>query len=302
MKLLIAGASGFVGEQITTDALARGHEVMAIVHSNKHASANAIPVACDVTSIASVESATKNLRVDAVIYLPGLLREFPSKGVTFQGVHVDGVRNLLKASAQMGTTRWLQMSALGTSPNAATSYFRTKWQAEQLVRASELDWTIVRPSVIFPVTPTTKLNFIGELAGVIRHAPVLPIFGDGDYRMQPVALTDVSRVFLDSLEKSEAITQTFELGGPEKLRYEVILKLIASALHKRRPAIHIPFGIVTFVASLFDRFPFFPLTRDQLTMLKNENIVHDIENEKRTSEVFGAPDEKLETALSNILS
>jgi NADH dehydrogenase len=223
---------------------------------------------------------------EAIIYLPGLLREFPSKGITFQKVHVDGVRNLLAIAKESGVQRWLQMSALGTTAEATTGYYKTKWQGEQLVQNSGLDWTIFRPSVIFGSEPTKRITFAGELAHAIKVAPFLPIFGNGKYRMQPVSRDVVCGAIVKSLAQPETIGKIYELGGPEKLTYIEIMRGIAQAMGKPKPAVYIPFWPVEMMAALFDRYKFFPLTRDQLVMLKNENIVKDPAREREFETTF----------------
>ncbi len=293
MKIVVAGATGFVGDGIVNNLRSAGHELIAIVHSprsgedlraNHPEITQVIADVSDDAAIRSVEGAFAGS--DTLVYLPGLLRQFPKQGRTFQKVHVEGVRTLLASATRSGISRWVQMSALGTRANAVTEYFKTKWQAEELVRASALDWTILRPSIVFGTTPTKKISFVNEIAKVTRTAPLLPIFGDGNYRMQPIALEVVADAVAKALNQKETIHQSYDLGGPEKIAYEEIMRLISRAEGKNKPVVHIPFGLVEFMASLLDRFAVFPFTRDQLTMLKEENIVHDPAREREFNEIF----------------
>jgi uncharacterized protein YbjT (DUF2867 family) len=282
MKVVVAGATGFVGEEVVNRLSSEGHEIVGIVHSESGSNAltkthsEIKQVRADVSDDASVRAGESAFAgAEALIYLPGLLREFPAKGITFRKIHVDGVRVLIEAAKRLGIRRWIQMSALGARADAPTGYFLTKWEGEQLVRASGLDWTILRPSVIFSTAPTKKMNFVGELANVIRNAPFIPVFGDGNYRMQPVSIEDVADACVKALGLPATVGQSYDIGGPEKIAYEQIMRMIGAAMGKHKPVFHLPFYLINFIAMLFDRFEFFPVSRDQLTMLKEENIVSD---------------------------
>jgi uncharacterized protein YbjT (DUF2867 family) len=294
MHVFLTGPTGFVGSRVLDDLLAAGHQVTALAHSNR-SRVELQRVHPEVQIVIGNAAKPGDMRgimpqgVDAIVYLPGLLREFPKRGKTFQAIHVDGVRNLLAEAKRVGAQRWIQMSALGVSAEASTGYFHTKWQAEELVRQSGLDWTILRPSVVFDDRPTKQINFVGELAKVIAKTPVVPVFGDGEYRMQPVSLDDVSQTVVQSLAKPETIGKTYELGGPEKLPYIQILRLITKSLGKQRKFIHIPFWAAELMAVLLQRFSFFPFTLDQLTMLKEENVIHDAGKEREWREMFELP-------------
>jgi NADH dehydrogenase len=131
------------------------------------------------------------------------------------------------------------------------------------------------------------MNFVSELGNVIGKAPVIPVFGDGLYRLQPIALDVLARSMVDSLTMPETFGQTYEVGGPEKLTYREILKTIARAQGmSKKPLVNIPFAPVRFVASLLDKYSFFPLTRDQLTMLEHENIVQKEEEQIKFERTF----------------
>lgn len=277
MKVLLPGIAGFVGRSVLQHLVASDHEVIGIVRSEKdRAQTRSHPAVSiilgDVTDPQNLHSQLPDF--DACIYLPGLLREFPSKGVTFKSVHADGVKNLVDVARSKGASRWVQMSALGVGQDHHTGYYDTKLEGEGHVKSSGMDWTIFQPSVVFSETYDPRLNFVSELGNVISKSPVLPVFGDGMYRLQPIALDVLAKAMVDSLTMPETCGKTYEVGGPEKLTYRDILKTIAMAQGAgKKPVLSIPFAPVKFAASLFDKFAFFPVTRDQLTMLEYENIV-----------------------------
>jgi NADH dehydrogenase len=280
MNILLTGPTGFVGARVLEDLHSAGHNVTALAHS-RSAVAEIVRAAPGSTTVFGDVSDPFEMRgivpegTEAIIYLPGLLREDPRRRLTFQRVHVEGVRNLLEEAKRAGVRRWIHMSALGTRANAPTKYFSTKWQAEELVRASSLDWTIMRPSYIFDDRPTKRMNFVSELANVVRSSPLVPVPGDGSYRAQPVALDDVSQTFVQSLAMDTTIGKTYSIGGPDVLSYNAMVRAIAQALGLKRTLVHIPIGIMAALAETLGRFPFFPITGEQLVMLTEENFVRD---------------------------
>ena len=267
MKIFISGGTGFVGGHLTRELLARGHELRLLVHRRGHSTAGVEQVEGDITLPESFNSALAGC--DAVINLVGIIREFPSKGVTFERLHVQAAATMLAAAHKNGIRRYLQMSALGTRPDAVSTYHKTKWRAEQLVRGSEIDWTIFRPSLIFGPQDA----FVNLLAAQLRMAPVMPVIGDGRYRLQPIHADDVARCFALALEMPATIGQCYELCGSERMRYEELLDAVAAALGKSAPLKpHAPLGLMRLIIPVLQKIPQFPITSDQLQMLLEESI------------------------------
>ena len=294
MHIFLPGASGFVGERVLNDLLAAGYEVTALTHSER--SRSELQRRHPALNAASGDVASENdilrampAEIDAVVYLPGLLREFPRQAITFRGVHVEGVRNTLAAAKRAGVRRWIQLSALGTQANSATEYFRTKFDAEQLVQASGLEWTILRPALIFNDEPRRQHNFVEEVAKAIRMAPLASILGSGKYLLQPVSLEDVSQTILQSLSKPATIGKIFQMGGPEKMTYLGVVRIIAQALGTKKPAVPIPLWAIMSLARLFGRFSWFPITANEIVMLRDGNYVRDAAKEREVREVFDLP-------------
>jgi uncharacterized protein YbjT (DUF2867 family) len=307
MNIFLAGASGFVGERVLSDVIAAGHSVIAHVHSDRSAKATqdqypAIrAVQCDMGNSAVVSGIIPE-RTDAVIWLPGLLRESPKHGQTFERVHIAGVRNLLAEAKRAGVKRWIQMSALGVNANGSTGYFRTKWQAEELVRASKLDWTILRPSLIFDDRPRRQHSFVSEIVKAIRMAPFVPILGKGDFLFQPVSVDDVSQTILQSLTMPSAIGSMYEMGGPEKITYRELARTIARGMHTKKPAVHIPLFLISAFAQLLGRFSWFPITPDEIVMLKNGNYIRDPREDAKWREAFDLPMKRFSESVKKALS
>lgn len=206
---------------------------------------------------------------DAVINLVGIIREFPAREITFEKLHVEATAHVIAAASEWGISRYLHMSALGTRQNAVSDYHRSKWRAEELVRRSALQWTIFRPSLIFGPHDA----FINMLADQMRRAPVMPVIGSGEYRLQPIHGNDVARCFALALGMPATIGQTYELCGTDRVSYNTLLDMIATALGRPTPwKPHLPLDMMKRIIPLLQKIPQFPITMDQLQMLLEENI------------------------------
>jgi uncharacterized protein YbjT (DUF2867 family) len=271
MKIFLTGGTGFVGSEVLRQLVEAGHVVRALVREgskDKLAVTKNIEVhPGDVTDASSLVGALDGC--DSVIHMIGIIREFPGRGITFKKMHVEATRNVLEAAEEQGVKRYLHMSSNGVRVRGNAGYHRTKWQAEELVRATNLDWTIFRPSLIFG--PGSE--FVSMVAELIRRVPVVPVIGDGQYRMQPVALEQVAVSFVKALELSQTIGAVYHLGGGASYSYDEILDLTSLAMGKGRPTkIHQPLFMIKPMIKMLQGFEQFPITDDQLTMLIEGNV------------------------------
>ena len=270
MKVFVTGGTGFVGNEVIRQLVAAKHVVRALVREGSEdklaVEANVEVVFGDATDPDSLNATMAGC--DAVIHLVGIIREFPRRGITFEKLHVDATGNILQAAAKQGVRRYLHMSANGTRANGQTGYHRSKWQAEELVRDSGLDWTIFRPSLIFG--PGSE--FVDMLAEMIRRLPLVPVLGNGRYRMQPVAVAQVAASFVKALKMPQTIGATYHLGGNESYSYDQILDLTAKAMGKPKASkIHQPLFMIKPMIRLLQVSEHFPITSDQLLMLVEGN-------------------------------
>lgn len=283
MKVSLIGGTGFVGSHIVPALLAAGHVPRLLMRHPE--SGHGLPldrcevVLGDVEDLAAVTQCVTG--ADAVIYLIGILREFPARGITFEGLQSRGVALTLSACNLKGVGRFLLMSANGVKPDG-TAYQSTKFRAEEAVKASGLRWTIFRPSVIFG-RPQGRMEFCTQLRRDIIDSPLpAPLFypgllptGAGSFQLAPVAVEDVAQAFVRALARPETEGRSFELCGPEPKSWREILETIAAAVGKRKMMLPAPALGVKTAAALFDRFPWFPITRDQITMLLEGNVCAD---------------------------
>jgi len=271
MKVFVTGGTGFVGREILGQLLSAGHEVRALVRDGSQdklsGHQNLETQIGDVTDAASLVGALDGC--DAVIHLVGIIREFPGRGITFKKMHVTATENILEACDEQGVRRFLHMSSNGTRANASTGYHRTKWQAEELVRDSGLDWTIFRPSLIFG----HGSEFVKMLTELIRRVPVVPVIGDGQYLMQPVSVEQVAVSFVKALAMPESIGKTYHQGGSESYTYDAILDLTGKAMGRKQVTkVHQPLFMIKPMIKMLQGFEQFPITEDQLKMLVEGNV------------------------------
>jgi NADH dehydrogenase len=265
MKVLILGGTGFVGRHVVAELVRAGHRVRLLVRPGSEEKlsglAEAEPAGGDILDPASLARAAAGQ--EAVIHLVGIIRELPRRGVTFDLLHRQATLNALAAAGAQGVRRFLHMSALGAAEDSASAYQRTKAQAEAAVRGSGLAWTIFRSSLIFG-PEDLSLNLF---ARQIQTLPLVPVIGDGQYRLQPVAVTTVAQAFAAALTNPAAVGQAFEVTGPTAYAYDDLLRAIGRVLKTKVRLVHLPVWPVRLAARLLGRFAFFPLTEDQLDML-----------------------------------
>ena len=270
MRVTIIGGTGFVGNYLIDALLEAGHEVRALVRAgseNKLLRQDAVSaIAGDLASSSALREAMAGS--DAVIYNVGLLREFPRQGITFETAQYQGVVDTIAAMKDVGVSRLLLMSAIGVK-HPGTKYQSTKRRAEQEALASGLDVTVLRPSVIFG-DPRGTMEFATQLYREMVRPP-LPAVAFPGVQMSPVAATDVADAFVAALSRDDTIGKTYELAGPETLDWRSIVTRIAAATKGKKPMITMPIWLMRVGATLFDWLPFYPVTRDQLTMLEEGN-------------------------------
>ena len=295
MRIIIAGGTGFVGSALVKRLSAEGHHVTLIVRPGSKAKIPTHPQ-IETVSLDPGEPITDlGKSGDVIINLVGIIREFPSKGITFENAHFRVTKNLVDFAKANGITRFLQMSALGVGPDGKTGYIRSKFKAEEYLKSSGLNWTIFRPSMI--IGPGDHVT--GMFSRMIRHLPVVPVIGDGEYKLQLVHVDDVCTAFTKSLGDDRSIGKAFEFGGPEVLSFNRILDIIGEALgNKKVRKIHMPVKIMRIKAAIWGRFAWFPFTNEQITMLLNDNCTDD----RSLYELFDFQPKQFSKSLEEILT
>jgi len=267
--ILVTGGTGFVGSNLIRSMRKDGIAVRALVRSAARAAwlrdLGVEVVAGDISDPASLETAAAGM--ERVVHLVGIIQE--ASGSTFRSVHIEGTGHVLEAAKRAGVKQFFFQSALGTRENAKSAYHRSKWEAEQLVKAGGLPYTILRPSLIYGAGD----QFTVRMSEMIRLSPVLPVIGSGRSKVQPIFIDDVAGCIVKAVTSDSFLGRTFEIGGPEQLTYEEVTKAIAGAMGIRRPTVHMPMLFMRTIAKAAETVmakP--PVTTDQLVMLQEDNV------------------------------
>lgn len=267
--ILVTGGTGFVGGHLIRRLQQEGLPVRALarhpdrVQPLKDLGVEVVPG--DVSDKVSLEKAVEG--IERVIHLVGIIQETP--GVTFRGVHVEGTRNVIEVARKAGVRHFFHQSALGTRPGAKSEYHRTKWEAEELVRQSDIPHTILRPSLIYG--PGDKFTI--RLSEMLRRAPVMPVIGSGKSRVQPIYIDDVVSCMVKVVIGDAFLNEIYEIGGPDQLTYKEVTTAIAETMGLKRPSVHVPLFFMKPIAHALETVlsnP--PLTTDQLIMLQEDNV------------------------------
>ena len=270
MDVLVVGGSGFIGTHLCRELVERGHEVTALSRRPGDTPAGVETTAGDVTASDSIEPAFEGR--DAVVNLVALSPLFKPDGgdEMHDRVHRQGTGHCVRAAEKHGVERFVQLSALGADPSGTTAYVRAKGRAEEIVRESGLDWTILRPSVVFG-EGGEFVSFTKRLKGLFAPGvPVYPLPGGGETRFQPVWVGDLVPMIADALEGGHE-GEVYEVGGPETLTLREVVELVYEADGSSVTVVGLPMALAGVGLAVMDAVPGMPMGRDQFRSLKFDN-------------------------------
>ncbi|WP_227353427.1 complex I NDUFA9 subunit family protein [Haladaptatus salinisoli] len=270
MKVLVAGGTGFIGRNLVRELHERGHEVTVLARNPDEADVpDGVERAMgDVTALASIEGAFEGQ--DAVVNFVALSPLFkPPRGLTHMSVHLGGTQNIVRAAEEHDVGKIVQISALGADPTGPTDYIRAKGQAEEVVKRSDLRWTIFRPSIVFG-EGSEFLSFTKMLT-----PPYLaPLPGGGKTRFQPIWVEDFVPILADGLDEAHD-GEIYRIGGPEVLTLADVAKLVRRAEGQPVTVVPLPMALAGAGLKVGGAIPGFPMGADQYRSLKFDNTVPD---------------------------
>lgn len=270
MVITIFGGTGFIGKRLVAHLVERGARVKVATRGDGRGVVAEGPGSVETVNASldddgSVRAALAG--ATAVVNLVGILHE--SGGQTFESVHVEGARRVAAAANALGVTRFVHMSALGASAKSPSVYARTKALGEQAVHERHPDASVIRPSIVFG----PEDGFFNRFAAMAKMSPALPLIGGGMTRFQPVYVEDVAAAIVCILETDEARGKTYELGGPRAYTFKELMELMLKVKGASRVLVPIPFFLAEIQGSVLQMLPTPPLTRDQVELLKTDNVV-----------------------------
>jgi len=271
--ITLYGGSGFIGRHVVR-AIAKTGARMRIAVRRPELAGHLQPLG----GVGQINAVQANVRypaslagpaegADAVINLVGIL--FPTGKQTFTAVQDEGARHVAEAARAAGVRALVHVSAIGADQDASSVYARSKAAGENAVAEVFPAAVILRPSIVFG----PEDDFFNRFGALAQFAPVLPLIGGGQTRLQPVFVGDVARAVVASLTGQAEARKPYELGGPEILTLKEVMQRVLNYTMRRRLLVSEPFWLARLQAAVLQWLPTPPLTVDQVRLLESDNVV-----------------------------
>jgi NADH dehydrogenase len=269
--ILVTGAAGYVGSHIVRRLVEAGQPVRALVRNRAWAESEGRLanlkvewVEGDVTQPETLAAAMRG--VDTVIHTVAIAVE--KGGRKYETINYQGTINVVDAAKAAGVKRFINISQLGADARLPYRFLASKGKAQDYVAASGLDWTALRPSVIWG----PEDEFANTFARLAPISPLIyPIIGDGQAKFQPVWVEDLATAVVKSVDDPSTIHQDFEIGGPEVLTIAEIERRTLQAIGAKRKLIPFPVPLLRVVVAVMGLLPAPPVTSSLLDLLSVDN-------------------------------
>lgn len=272
-RITVFGGSGFIGRYLIRRLAVDGWVVRVAVRDPVAAAflktcgslGQIVPMRCDVSDEALVAAAVHG--ADAVVNLVGILSEWGRQ--RFEAVQGEAPARIARAATAAGASTFVHMSAIGADPNSPARYARSKAAGEAGVRREFPSATIIRPSIV--IGPEDE--FFNRFAALAQFLPALPLIGGGRTRFQPVYVGDVAEALHRAVSDPQTAGKTYELGGPRIYTFRELMQIMLKVIGRRRCLVPVPFALAELQGALLQLIPNPPLTRDQVRMLRRDNVI-----------------------------
>lgn len=268
--VVVFGGTGYLGTHIVRQLQEAGYRVRIAARSPE----TRLPgdpdfrlEGCEANILDEASVARAIEGADAVINAVSLYVEHPPD-LTFEAVHVDGAVRLARCCKDAGISKLVHISGLNADPHSRSPYISARGRGENQVRETFPEAIVLRPSALFG----GGQGLVVTLKALSR-LPVIPLFGKGQTRLQPVHVNDVAKAATQVLEEPDAPGQIYELGGPQVLSYRELVEVVMGQMHRHRPLVSVPFPLWHAGAQVLSVLPNPPLTRDQLILMESDNRV-----------------------------
>ena len=271
--ILITGATGYIGRHLVTRLVSLGERPRCLVRDVQRAAkvlpGDKVELVQGDTTIADTLGAAMS-GIETIIHASFLTADRKeSPGNRYEETNVRGTAHLVEAAKAASVKRMIEISGLGTRADKPGSYMQGRYLAEKLLMECGLEWSIIRPSVIFG----KDAPFIKGLTDLIRTAPVVPLIGGGKTMFQPIYVEDVVTVIVKVLEDPQRTNgKIYTIGGPEQYSFKQVFDLLLKAMHTRRPKVYAPTPLVGVGAAVMEAIlPQPPLTKAAMALFSFDN-------------------------------
>jgi uncharacterized protein YbjT (DUF2867 family) len=245
MRIVVAGGTGFIGRQVVDRLLEDGHDTVVVTSRNPDHRDLWDGRVSLVQAFAGdpVSLGKAFMHADVVvqaIQFPNHPVEDPSKGHTYMEVDGHGTVTAARTAKKLGVRRFIYLSGAGAGQGRPQPWFRAKDMAEAAIRETGMEHVILRPSWIYGPGDHSMNRFVW----FCRHLPVVPVIGNGKTPVYPAYVKDVARAVVEAARREDAKDRVFDLGGPERLTMDDVIRKIQAVLGKRRPLLHHPPGLM----------------------------------------------------------
>jgi uncharacterized protein YbjT (DUF2867 family) len=296
VRIVVAGGTGFIGREVVRRLLAAGHEVAATTRDPQKDPFDG-RVRLEQAFAGDAASLGKAFTgADVVVHaiqFPNHPVEDPSKGRTYLEVDGKGTEVAVRTAKRVGVRRFVYVSGAGAGQGRPQSWFVAKDRAEAAIRESGLEHAILRPSWIYGPRDRSMNKFVT----FVRYLPVVPVIGDGRTHVDPIHVDDVGRALADAAVRDDATALTLDLGGPERLTMDEIIRTVMTVMGRRRLLLHHPAGLMKRLVWPMRFLPAPPLSPDAIDFITTEVPL----DPKPAMDYFGFPFRRLAEGLREYL-
>lgn len=263
MKFAITGVTGFVGTHLATRLAGEGHEIVRLARRSRIGETDLVVSRLDDVSL--LTQAFRDCR--AVAHCAGINREIGEQ--TYEHVHVEGTRNVVEAARAAGVEKIILISFLRARPNCGSPYHESKWEAEEIVRNSGLDYTIIKAGVIYGLGD----HMLDHLSHALHTFPVFGLVGLKEKSVRPLAVEDLVHVMRAALVDRRMKRQTIALVGPEEIYLSEAVRRVAEVVGRRPLMFRLPIFCHQLLAYVFELTMKVPLTSLAQVRILSEGVV-----------------------------
>jgi uncharacterized protein YbjT (DUF2867 family) len=297
MRIVVTGGTGFIGREIVRQLLASGEHEVAVTTRDPGRDPFGGRVglvqafAGDAVSLGKAFTGAE--AVVHAIQFPNHPVEDPSKGRTYLEVDGRGTQVAAAVARKLGVRRFVYLSGAGAGQGRPQPWFKAKDLGEAAIREAGMEHVFLRPSWIYGPGDRSMNRFVF----FCRYLPVVPVIGDGRAAVRPISVKDVARCVAESVRREDAKDKAFELGGPERLTMDEIIRTVQRVLGKRRPLLHHPPRLMKLLARPMALLPNPPLSPGAIDF-----IIQEVDVDPRPAvEYFGFSFRRLEDGLREYL-